>query len=434
MRRHKVFSSCKIYIVLVLSLWAPSLLGEVKYHSPTEEIYGYARGEEPVYLTSKDPQFQRLSQLAESVRTELYKYKSISQLNLDEVYLFVESDPQAKDHATHANASVLRLNLPGNPTGIMIYMDYKTLSETSDEALVFIIAHEFGHGFKNMAKRYYFQDKNNGYRLPRFTSEELYGNDRYNSLYDLVETVGYSRTLDRGLFLLYDNTILASLFVRVLELMEFDEEALEVYASGNKFSYPDTYSEMLGDYDSSKEELLAFERKLNSFFTGLLSIEKTDSRLSFSYFVEAKSYDSKLVNQFRSLLLLDEQLRFNKEWSETKTHMIEFILGAVKIYNERYENIDKPSAEEVSRIRYYSEENIADEVGLRIMLSRKVSVFSYAEEVMELLGMSPTQTSICIDEFIKKNVEPPIGGLSFKHPALCSRFFSLSRLEKHWSE
>lgn len=379
-------------------------------------------------LPRSKPNYIRIKNLLSELVSKYGDYRKFNKFNLDSIVLYVF---EMEDGAQKPNIGVT--DFGRNHTFIIVKMSKKELENLSDEALQFILAHEIGHGLKNIEKRYYVLNEKMEYRIPRFTSEEVFKiEDQF--LYNLIHFVGINTASEKVSPFIYDG-ILSKLMLKSLklipELLTDKNDIVNKIDHGNSWKVLSEISKahnaFINDFIFTQKD----EANLDYVHSFLKTYEKQIpkfSQMTLSHFFEKSDTNEGAIEVLKKLLFVDQQISEIGIEKFEKKHVLNVLVSASEIYQKRYNQRKSEFQEILPRIRYYSEESIADEMAYKTMLSLGVKPKHYMSDFLKFNGLSNYQIKMCIEDYIDKKIEPPMGNLIETHPPGCWRMFSLQRL------
>ena len=139
--------------------------------------------------------------------------------------------------------------------------------------------------------------------------------------------------------------------------------------------------------------------------------------------------DPTVIQYLDKLLFGDLYLNLTIE-QKRKTLLSELLFSTSEKYYQKYLKNKAYYDSIIPKIRIYSWENIADETAMKILMEMGIGTSRYIRDFLNFV-LPPDESGKCINEYIKKDIEPPIGALSNSHPSPCWRMFSLKKLEDY---
>ena len=374
-------------------------------------------------LPYEDQDYARYRKILKKVLKSFIGWDDASEHHLTSLYLYIF----VLDEDKYRNFTVQ--NFDDQNTAIVVRLTSKMLKEMSDDVITFILAHELGHGFTAIKKRYYLSNDDGSFKLPRFTSEELQGNHNYGLLYTLFEDVGFNDEAKNTTILFHDsflNHLLSGLLDRTDFSIEHreEQEISELTKLGNLLdNVTPYYNEFTGSYDVSNSNKIFSE--IREQFRKVLGIYS--SNISYGVYLNSVGNDPTVIQYLDKLLFGDLYLNLTIE-QKRKTLLSELLFSTSEKYYQKYLKNKAYYDSIIPKIRIYSWENIADETAMKILMEMGIGTSRYIRDFLNFV-LPPDESGKCINEYIKKDIEPPIGALSNSHPSPCWRMFSLKKLE-----
>lgn len=381
-------------------------------------------------LSTLDKRYLKTFKKLEEVRKaylpeDISTYHHLTRLNL---YIALTEKSQKK-------LFVGITNLSRKTTAVIVVMSKEEFENINENTLQFILAHEIGHGFKSQEKRYYILNQNQDYKIPRFTSEELITEDDH-LLYLLVHTIGLNKSSNTLIPLLY-GTSFSKIIQNSFKLLskKQDESGSKQVDLSEKLGLSDFYrvtekaNLFENDFVIRQSDLPAI-KKLHHSIRNISKFIPESREISFDYYVKEFNLSKETVKYLRKYLFVDLQIK-NSE--NENLNMFEILIGALDIYQEKYDKRKQEFSKLIPRIRFYSEENMADEMAYKFMSSRKIDLMDYLPGLVKSLYSNDSLTEKCFKDYISKNIEPPMGALAQLHPSACSRGFSLYKLDEYYN-